>query len=110
MKEVLTKIAVGVAPLKVYWNNLREYIREELMIKQPVVDEEFKNYSLPTLVEKARLEWEQTKMVFNEVNDPELIDHTIYAMEAAERKYMYLLKKAKREKVVNDRYFLHTEQ
>lgn len=110
IKEVLTKIAVGLVPLKVYGEKLRRYLREELTIKQSVIDEEFKTYSLVTLVERARQEWEQTKIIFNEVKDPELIDHTIYAMEAAERKYMYLLKEAKREKVVNNKYLLHTEQ
>jgi hypothetical protein len=110
IKEVLAKIAVGLAPLKVYGEKLRRYLTEELTVKQSVIDEEFKTYSLVTLVERARQEWEQTKIIFNEVKDPELIDHTIYAMEAAERKYMYLLKEAKREKVVNNKYLLHTEQ
>ena len=32
---------------------------------------------------------------FNNVNDPDLVDYAIYDVEAARRKYQYLLKKAR---------------
>ena len=59
-------------------------------------------YNLVQLTEKARQEWEQAKILFNEVVEPELIDHAIYAMTAAERKYIYLLKKAQTERIVDE--------
>lgn len=49
------------------------------------------------LVEQARREWQIAKVKFDQINDPDLIDHAIYNLEAAERRYIYLLKKAKEE-------------
>ncbi|MCW3489079.1 YaaL family protein [Dethiobacter alkaliphilus] len=49
------------------------------------------------LVEDARQEWQAAMSHFNQVTDPDLVDHAIHAMEAAEKKYTYLLKKARRE-------------
>lgn len=46
-------------------------------------------------VEAARREWLGWKAYFNCVDDPELVDHAIYAVQAAERKYMYLLRQAR---------------
>ena len=34
---------------------------------------------------------------FDQIVEPELVDHAIHAMVAAEKKYMYLLKKARQE-------------
>lgn len=45
---------------------------------------------------KARQEWLETKNYFNNVSDPELVDHASYLMRAAESKYMYLLKQYKK--------------
>jgi hypothetical protein len=49
------------------------------------------------LVEEARRDWQSAMDYFNHVVDPDLVDHAIHAMEAAERKYTYLLKKARQE-------------
>jgi len=46
-------------------------------------------------IAKARDEWLAAKNYFEIVSDPDLVDHAIYLLEAAERKYMYLLKRAK---------------
>lgn len=46
---------------------------------------------------RARDEWMAAKNYFDAVSDPDLVDHAIYLLEAAERKYMYLLKRAKNE-------------
>lgn len=51
--------------------------------------------SLLESVEQARREWENARAYFNFVTDPDLIDMAIYAIEAAEKKYMYLLKAAR---------------
>lgn len=45
-------------------------------------------------VKAARDEWVSALDYFNDVTDPELIDHAILVMGAAERKYMYILKRA----------------
>lgn len=46
-------------------------------------------------VKSAHLEWIQSQKYFESVSDPELVDHAIFLEEAARRKYMYLLKKAR---------------
>ncbi|HHV61359.1 MAG TPA: YaaL family protein [Firmicutes bacterium] len=72
-------------------------------LRLPVRDgEESKNTetqwpSLADAVEKARREWLLAKSYFNSVTDPDLVDHAIYAARAAEKKYIYLLKKARQE-------------
>lgn len=47
------------------------------------------------LVEQARQDWLAAKSYFENVSDPDLVDHAIYLVEAAETKYMYLLRKAR---------------
>jgi len=53
-----------------------------------------------TLIEQAKREWHSSANYFNNVSDPELVDHAIMVRQAAEQKYMYLLKQAKRQGVV----------
>ncbi|MCK4258806.1 MAG: YaaL family protein [Halanaerobiales bacterium] len=43
----------------------------------------------------AKNEWVQAQTYFQNVIDPDLIDHAIYLLEAAEAKYSYLLKQAR---------------
>lgn len=44
---------------------------------------------------EAQSEWKHAKIYFNNVTDPDLIDHAIFYMGAAEKKYIYLLKRAR---------------
>ena len=44
---------------------------------------------------RARNDWMAAQNFFENVTDPDLIDYAIYDIEAAKRKYMYLLKQAK---------------
>ncbi|MBI2873878.1 MAG: DUF2508 family protein [Firmicutes bacterium] len=53
--------------------------------------------SFEETVRQARMEWNTARAVFDSVSDPDLIDHAIYAVEAAERRYMYLVKLAKED-------------
>lgn len=45
-------------------------------------------------VAKALREWQDAVRYFENVRDPDLVDFAIYEMEAARRKYMFLLKRA----------------
>jgi len=54
------------------------------------------------LVEQARREWQAARSLFENVSDPELIDHAIHRMTAAERRYMFLIKEARRSGIVED--------
>ncbi|MGI6038506.1 MAG: DUF2508 family protein [Limnochordia bacterium] len=79
-----------------------EGIREVLTKQLRLFDEE----GLPNLesdlladVEAAYQEWVGACAYFENVTEPDLIDHAIYTMEAAEKKYMYVLKKARSQGV-----------
>lgn len=50
---------------------------------------------LETAVVEARNEWLTAQRFFECVSEPDLVDQAIYSIEAAERKYMYLLRLAK---------------
>jgi|GEM_PF-256989 len=60
-----------------------------------------KSSEIPDPLEKelwrAKEEWDNACSYFNQVADPDLIEYAIFAMQAAERKYMYLLKVIKKE-------------
>lgn len=48
-------------------------------------------------VETARREWLLAHTYFDCVEEPELVDQAIHRILAAERRYMYLLRKAREE-------------
>lgn len=48
-----------------------------------------------TIIENAKKEWEDAKNIFENVTQPDLVDYAIYKVEAAEQKYVYLLKQFK---------------
>lgn len=50
---------------------------------------------LPQEVEAARQEWLFAQMYYDNVSDPDLVDHAVFQMQAAEKKYTYLLKQAR---------------
>ncbi len=51
------------------------------------------------VVEHARRQWHDARQRFNQVSDPDLVDSAIFEIEAAEKRYIYLLKKAREKKV-----------
>lgn len=50
---------------------------------------------LSELVEQAKNEWVTAQALFDSVNAPEMVDHAIHLIVAAEKKYTYLLREAK---------------
>lgn len=46
-------------------------------------------------IEQARKEMNQAKGFFDIVTEPEQVDQAIYALNAAEKKYVFFLKKAR---------------
>ncbi|MDK2784518.1 MAG: hypothetical protein PWQ41_1426 [Bacillota bacterium] len=54
-------------------------------------------FDLPAEVEAAKADWVAARRYFDAVTDPDLIDFAIYNMEAAQRRYTYLLKRARAE-------------
>lgn len=52
--------------------------------------------ALAEAIKEAREEWLAAQRFFAEVTEPDLVDQAIYRLEAAERKYMYLWKVARK--------------
>ncbi len=55
-----------------------------------------------SLVEQARAEWEVARVLFEEAAEPELVDHAVHRMLAAEKRFNYLLKEARKQGVQAD--------
>jgi hypothetical protein len=47
-------------------------------------------------IEEAKKEWQRIQSNLNYIQDQEVIDYTIYALQAAEKRYVYLLRQMKR--------------
>lgn len=76
LSDMLTEFASRLG----WYNNGTERSQEELVWEA---------------VEQAKRDWLDAQNYFNSVVEPDLVDIAIYSMDAAERKYMYLLKQAK---------------
>ncbi len=63
------------------------------IFKQPKKSEEKKEIYIN--IENAKREWEDAKNIFENVSQPDLVDYAIYKVEAAEKKYTYLLRQIK---------------
>lgn len=89
--EVSMMMKIGNKISNRIWNQLldRMWPEEKVIPIAPMSFEE--------TVRQARMEWNTARAVFDSVSDPDLIDHAIYAVEAAERRYMYLVKLAKED-------------
>ncbi|WP_371374768.1 YaaL family protein [Sporomusa aerivorans] len=48
-------------------------------------------------LEQARQEWLSALNYYNDVSDADLVDYAAYLIQAAEKKYTYLLKRARQE-------------
>jgi hypothetical protein len=59
---------------------------------------------LQRLVESARHEWEAAESYFQTVSDSELVDHAIFSVGAAHRKYLYLFRQLRRTEGPADRH------
>jgi hypothetical protein len=51
---------------------------------------------LTVIVNAAKQEWLNAQSYFNQATEPELVDHAILSLQAAERKYMYWLNRMKK--------------
>lgn len=54
-----------------------------------------KEEELKMAIEKTRRELMSSRSFFDSVSEPDMIDHAIYALQATEKKYIYLLKDAR---------------
>lgn len=91
MEKRYVKRVINMELLKKFW---------ELIIgsDEDYHEEQTKDLSLEELVEQAKWEWRAAESFFEQAVDEDLVDYAIYELEAAERKYMYLLKQAAADK------------
>jgi hypothetical protein len=68
--------------------------------------EKERNPGLLETLELACREWKYARLYFNCVTDPDLIDHAVFYIGATEKKYMYLLKRAREEGLNIDNFRL----
>lgn len=47
-------------------------------------------------VRQALRDWKASAAYFEDVSEPELVDYAVYGMEAAQKRYVYLLRNARR--------------
>lgn len=85
-------LAVGRV-LNEFLNKLASKVFYEDEVLQPSGD------NLIEAVEQAHKEWMQAQKYFQMVSDPDLVDHAIYLAQAAQKRYTYLLKEARKEGV-----------
>lgn len=65
--------------------------------RQAKNEKELERRALLKALRQAEHEMDVALSYFHESTDPEIIDHAIYLMEAARKKYSYFLKKARQE-------------
>ncbi len=65
---------------------------------------QWQQLTMPEVIEQARLEWQDAQDYYNTVTEEDLIDHAAYRIRAAEKRYMYLMKKARQEGIHYSRY------
>jgi hypothetical protein len=85
----------GYLVAKKFLQNLLKTMHNQFSLVDNEVLEEHPIDEFEQLVEQARQEWVNAKSYFDNVVDPDLVDYAVYSVEAAERKYMYLLKRAR---------------
>jgi hypothetical protein len=83
------------AALNTVWTAFRRVPGSEGYVRNgELLSSELSNYEA---AEIAKQEWLWALAYFHEVSEPGLVDYAVYSLQAAERKYMYLLEKAREE-------------
>ena len=75
-------------------DRMREVLRATRSRERRVQSSGLSSYEAAEL---AKEEWLSAVEYFHEVSEPDLVDYAVYSLRAAERKYMYLLDKARKD-------------
>lgn len=62
-------------------------------------DEQDEGDELVKQIDKAKKEWNVARCQLDQMSEPDLIDYAVYRLQAAEKRYMYLLKTAEEKGV-----------
>ena len=82
------------------WSGVVESLKVRLNLSEEVFQQRGEQEML-SLIDEARREWLASKNYFDNVLDPDLVDHAVYVSQAAEKKYMYLLKQARNQGLIS---------
>ncbi|AIS51268.1 hypothetical protein TKV_c00540 [Thermoanaerobacter kivui] len=83
---------------------LFEYLKEIAATKNIYDNYSNEAYQLVNEVKQTVKELKDAEIYFQNVTDPDLVDYAIYRLESLKRKYIYLLKKAKKEGINFDNF------
>ncbi|NLJ57743.1 MAG: YaaL family protein [Tissierellia bacterium] len=78
-------------------NGIQSKISIKNIIRNFKVKRETEKDEMYINIENAKKEWEDAKNIFENVTQPDLVDYAIYKVEAAEQKYIYLLKQYRKK-------------
>ena len=79
-------------------------------IKNTEEEQTDKSNDLVESVQAAQQEWRNALTFFENVSEPELVDYAIFNLETARRKYMYLLKLARKEGLKNKHFLVENNE
>lgn len=82
--------------LSEFWRNLTFSLFNDGEKELPSQINQESREELTEIVYHARQEWMNAQSYFNSATEPELVDHAILSVQAAERKYMYWLQQIKK--------------
>jgi len=82
------------------WNGVMSSIGVRLKLTEEIIENSGEHEML-SLIDEAQREWVAAKNYFDNVSDPDLIDHAVYVSQAAEKRYMYLLKQARSQGLIS---------
>ena len=77
-------------------SKIQQAISKISNLKSDNIPEANEKDSMLETIEQARIEMNQAKSFFDLVLEPEQVDQAIYALNAAEKKYMFFLKRARK--------------
>ncbi len=59
------------------------------------MNKEFSQFMDENDIKSAYRDWEDAQNFFEYVSEPELVDYAVYAIEAAKRRFLYMLRQCK---------------
>jgi hypothetical protein len=91
-----------IIKIKKALHNLKNFLINIISIGQAVEDKVDEKQEFFDQVRKAHKDWQIAVENFNYYIDPDIIDYAVYDINAAEKKFVYLIKKARKENLNAD--------
>jgi hypothetical protein len=82
--------------------NSKNFLINAISIGHVIEDKVDEKQEFFNQVRKAHKDWQIAIDNFNHYIDPDMIDYAVYDIDAAEKKFIYLIKKARKENLNAD--------